>query len=429
MPAYLKQAPERPLGPSADVAERVGSILRDIEAAGAEGVRRYSKEVDGWDPPSFRLSNEEIATTCSRVPDDLRAHIDWAAAGVRRFAEAQLACIAPLETEMAPGVTLGHRHIPVASVGAYVPGGRYRLVSSALMSVMTAKVAGVRRVVAMSPPHEDGIYAPTVYAMEVAGADEIYALGGVQALGALAFGALDGLDPVDMVVGAGNDYVAEAKRQLFGRVGIDLLAGPTEILVIADDSARPRVVAIDLLSQAEHGPTSPAVLVTTSGRLGALVLEEIDGLLATWPTAEVTRSSWEAFGTVVVAGDVQEAVELSDAFAPEHLELQVADPGPYEARLTNYGSLFVGEWTTVTFGDKGIGTNHTLPTGGGARYTGGLWVGKFLKTVTFQTLTREASRSAATHASAISTAEGMHGHALSADLRLTTEDTGGPAGA
>ncbi|MBA3629823.1 MAG: histidinol dehydrogenase [Actinobacteria bacterium] len=421
MPVYLKEAPARPLGPSAEVIERVGSILRDIEASGPAAVRRYSKELDGWDPPSFRLSAWAVDQACSHVPDDLRAHIDWAADRVRRFAEAQRACLAPLEVEVGPGATLGHRHIPVASVGAYIPGGRYRLVSSALMSVLTAKVAGVHRVVAMSPPREDGVYAPTVYAMQIAGADEIYALGGVQALGAMAYGALEELEPVDMVVGAGNDYVAEAKRQLFGRVGIDLLAGPTEILVIADDSADPHVVAVDLLSQAEHGPTSPAVLVTISHRLGAEVLDEIDSLLRTWPTAEVTRSAWEAHGTVVVAGDVQEAVALSDAFAPEHLELQVTDPGLYEARLENYGSLFIGEATTVTFGDKGIGTNHTLPTGGAARYTGGLWVGKFLKTVTYQSLTPEASRSVAPHAAAISTAEGMHGHALSADLRHTAD--------
>ena len=424
MAVYLKEAPARPPGPSAEVAERVGLILRDIEANGEAAVRRYSQELDGWNPPSFKLTEASVARVCKQVPADLRAHIDWAAARIRRFAEAQLACMTPLEVEMEPGAFLGHRHMPVASAGAYVPGGRYRLVSSALMSVLTAKVAGVRRVVAMSPPRFDGVYAPTVYAMWAAGADEIYALGGVQALGAMAFGAVDGLDSVDMIVGAGNDYVAEAKRQLFGRVGIDLLAGPTEILVLADDAAHPYVVAVDLLSQAEHGPTSPAVLVTTSRQLGAQVLAEIDTLLSTWPTAEVTRSAWEAHGTVVVADDAQEAIALSDEFAPEHLELQVSEPALYETQLKNYGSMFVGEWTTVTFGDKGIGTNHTLPTGGAARYTGGLWVGKFLKTVTYQSLTPEASRAAAPHAAAISTAEGMGGHALSAELRRTLGGSG-----
>lgn len=422
MAVYLKGGPPRSLGPSADVVERVGSILRDIDASGASAVRRYSRELDGWDPPRFKLTSSEIADACNAVPVHLRAHIDWAAGQIRRFAEAQLASMTGVEIESGAGITLGHRHIPVDSVGAYIPGGRYRLVSSALMSVLTAKIAGVRRVVAMSPPGPDGIFAPTIYAMQTAGADEIYALGGVQALGAMAFGALEELDAVDMVVGAGNDYVAEAKRQLFGRVGIDLLAGPTEILVIADHSARPNVVAIDLLSQAEHGPTSPAVLVTISRELGSKVLGEIDRLLPVWPTAEVTRSAWEDHGTVVVARDDVEAVGLSDAFAPEHLELQVNDPGVYEARLRNYGSLFVGEWATVTFGDKGVGTNHTLPTGGAARYTGGLWVGKFLKTVTYQILTPDGSREVAPHAAAISSAEGMHGHALAADLRSTLDD-------
>ena len=266
-------------------------------------------------------------------------------------------------------MTLGHRHVPVGSVGAYVPGGRYKLVSSALMSVLTAKVAGVGRVVTMSAPSggEWGIHAPTVYAMRLGGADEIYALGGVQAMAAMALGALEGLAAVDMLVGAGNVYVAEAKRQLFGRVGIDLIAGPTEILVIADESARPRVVAVDLLGQAEHGPTSPAVLVTTSRKLGELVLVEVEDLLKKWPTADITAQAWRDFGTVVVAEGVEEAISLSDVFAPEHLELQVEDGSPYEEGLRNYGSLFVGEGTTVPFGDKYVGTNDTLPTSGAAR--------------------------------------------------------------
>ena len=422
MAEYLKGGPARSHGPSAEVVERVHSMLRDIEASGADAVHRYSRELDGWDPPSFELTPSEIAAASNRVTGDLRDHIDWAAGRVRRFAEAQLASMTGVEIEVGSGITLGHRHVPVASVGAYIPGGRYRLISSALMSVLTAKVAGVRRVVAMSPPGQDGVYPPTVYAMRAAGADEILALGGVQALGAVAFGALEGLAPVDMVVGAGNDYVAEAKRPLFGRVGIDLLAGPTEILVIADSSARAHIVAVDLLSQAEHGPTSPAVLVTPFRRFGVMVLDEIDSLLPKWPTGEVTRSAWNAHGTVVIADDDLEAVALSDSFAPEHLELQVRDPGFFEARLTNYGSLFVGEWATVTFGDKGIGTNHTLPTGGAARYTGGLWVGKFLKTLTYQRVTPEGSHEVAPHAAAISRAEARHGHALSADLRRSLDE-------
>jgi sulfopropanediol 3-dehydrogenase len=311
----------------------------------------------------------------------------------------------------------------VGSVGAYVPGGQYKLISSALMSVLTAKVAGVGRVVSMSAPSgEWGIHAPTIHAMRLGGVDEIYALGGVQAVAAMAYGALEGLEPVDMLVGAGNVYVAEAKRQLFGRVGIDLIAGPTEILVVADESARPRVVAVDLLGQAEHGPTSPAVLVTTSERLGELVISEIEGLLEDWPTAEVTRRAWRDYGTVVIAEGVEEAISLSDQFAPEHLELQVEDSVPYEEGLKNYGSLFVGEATTVPFGDKSVGTNHTLPTSGAARYTGGLWVGKFLKTLTYQRLTPEASRRMAVAAGEISRAEGMLGHAISAEIRLELED-------
>jgi sulfopropanediol 3-dehydrogenase len=357
------------------------------------------------------------------VDEELRGYLELAASQVRGFAEAQLQTLLPLDVEVGEGVTLGHRHVPVGSVGGYVPGGQYKLISSALMSVLTAKVAGVGRVVSMSAPSgEWGIHAPTIYAMRLAGVDEIYALGGVQAMAAMAYGALEGLEPVDMLVGAGNVYVAEAKRQLFGRVGIDLIAGPTEILVIADEGARPRVVAVDLLGQAEHGPTSPAVLVTTSQRLGELVLSEIVALLENWPTAEVTRRAWRDYGTVVVAEDVEEAIALSDGFAPEHLELQVEDSEPYEEGLSNYGSLFVGEGTTVPFGDKVVGTNHTLPTSGAARYTGGLWVGKFIKTLTYQRLTPEASRRMAVAAAGISRAEGMLGHAISAEIRLEMEE-------
>jgi sulfopropanediol 3-dehydrogenase len=308
-------------------------------------------------------------------------------------------------------------------VGAYVPGGRYKLISSALMSVLTAKVAGVERVVSMSAPDgKFGIHAPTIYAMTLAGVDEIYALGGVQAMAAMAFGAVEGLAPVDMIVGAGNAYVAEAKRQLFGRVGIDLLAGPTEILVIADETARPHVVAVDLLGQAEHGPTSPAILVTTSQKLGELVLSEIETLLKDWPTADIAGEAWKEFGTVVIAEDTGEAITLSDSYAPEHLEIQVEDSEPYEAELKNYGSLFVGEETTVPFGDKAVGTNHTLPTSGAARYTGGLWVGKFLKTLTYQRLTEGSSHQMAVASGGISRAEGLIGHAISSEIRLTINE-------
>jgi len=421
---YLKRGDEVSAEASLDVRRLVAEMLEDVEARGEEAVREYSEKLDGWNPESFRLSEEQIEGAAATIDDDLRRHLELAASQIRGFAEAQLETMRPLDVEIGDGVTLGHRHIPVGSVGTYVPGGRYKLVSSALMSVLTAKVAGVGRVVTMSAPSggEWGIHAPTIYAMRLGGADGIHALGGVQAMAAMAFGALEDMAPVDMLVGAGNVYVAEAKRQLFGRVGIDLIAGPTEILVIADESARPRVVAVDLLGQAEHGPTSPAVLVTTSHKLGELVLDEISSLLKTWPTADVTAQAWHDFGTVVVAENVAEAIALSDAFAPEHLELQVEDSGPYEEGLRNYGSLFVGENTTVPFGDKCVGTNHTLPTSGAARYTGGLWVGKYLKTLTYQKLTGEASRRMAVAAGAISRAENMPGHAISAEIRLEMEE-------
>ncbi len=418
MADYLKAGAPHGSGAPRDVRERVAELLEEIEAGGEPAVRRLSRELDGWDPPSFRLTRDQIDAGCERVEPELRRQIEEAAARIRAFAEAQLATLQPLEIELAPGAVLGHRHVPVAAVGAYIPGGRYRLVSSALMSVLVARVAGVRRIVAASPPHpEHGIHPPTLYALRLAGADEVLAIGGVQAMAALALGALEGLEPVDMLVGAGNAYVAEAKRQLVGRVGIDLLAGPTEILVIADESARPRVVAIDLLSQAEHGPTSPAVLVTTSRRLAERVLREVDDVLADWPTADVTRDAWQRHGSVVVAADRQEAVRLSDAFAPEHLELQVREPAWYEERLSSYGTLFVGEATTVTFGDKAVGTNHTLPTARAARYTGGLWVGSFLRTLTYQRLGEQEARRLAVLAGDLSRAEGMLGHAVAADIR------------
>ena len=423
MARYLKKGDEVTAEASREVTDRVAEILESVEAHGEDAVRDHSRRLDGWAPESFRLSEETIERASATVDEELRGYLELAASQVRGFAEAQLQTLLPLDVEVGEGVTLGHRHVPVGSVGAYVPGGQYKLISSALMSVLTAKVAGVGRVVSMSAPSgEWGIHAPTIYAMRLAGVDEIYALGGVQAMAAMAYGALEGLEPVSMLVGAGNVYVAEAKRQLFGRVGIDLIAGPTEILVIADEGARPRVVAVDLLGQAEHGPTSPAVLVTTSQRLGELVLSEIVALLENWPTAEVTRRAWRDYGTVVVAEDVEEAIALSDGFAPEHLELQVGDAAPYEGGLRNYGSLFVGEGTTVPFGDKVVGTNHTLPTSGAARYTGGLWVGKFIKTLTYQRLTPEASRRMAVAAAGISRAEGMLGHAISAEIRLEMEE-------
>ena len=421
MARYLKQGRDHVARPDPEVSRTVAAILEDIAARGEAAVREWSVELDGWDPPDFRVADTEIERAAAAVPAELAGHIDTAAAQIRGFAEAQRATLLDLETEIGDGVVLGHRHVPVGRVGAYIPGGRYKLISSALMSVLVAKIAGVERVTAATPAGPDGVPDATLYALRAAGADAVYAIGGVQAMGALTHGALPGLEPIDLLVGAGNAYVAEAKRQLFGIVGIDLLAGPTEILVIADETARPTVVAADLLGQAEHGPTSPALLVTPSERLGHAVLAEVDRLLAEWPTAEVAGIAWRELGSVVVADDNEEAVRLSDAFAPEHLELQVEDPDWYEARLRNYGTVFVGETTNVTFGDKAVGTNHTLPTALGARFTGGLWVGSFLKMLTFQRLSPEASRRLAVPAAAISRAEGLPGHAISAELRLDLE--------
>ena len=419
MPEYLKHGRETGTSTDAGVQARVSGMLADIAARGEAAVRDFSRTLDQHDPPSFRIDDDTVAMAMEQVDADLKAHIDAAHGYVEAFARAQLACLLPLEIEVAPGQVLGHRLVPVRSVGAYIPGGRYPLISSALMSILTAKVAGVERVVAMTAPTADGsIHPPTLYAMHTAGADEIHALGGVQAMGAMAYGALEGLEPVDMIVGAGNAYVAEAKRQLFGRVGIDLLAGPTEVLVIADDTADAHTVAVDLLAQAEHGPTSPAVLITTSRHLALQVMDAIPGILRSWPTGDVAGAAWHDLGVVAVVDSPAEAVELADAYASEHLQLQVADTLWYEDALRNYGTIFSGEETTVAFGDKAAGTNHTLPTNGAARYTGGLWVGSFIKVCTFQRLSPEASIRVGRHTSAISTAERMYGHAASADLRV-----------
>ncbi len=418
MADYLKRGRDHVAEPDPQVVQRVAEILADVKERGESAVREWSLELDRWNPESFVMGPEEIERACAAVAPELARHIDTAASQVGAFASAQRESLRDLDVEVGEGVRLGHRYVPVRRVGAYIPGGRYPLISSALMSILVAKVAGVEQVVAASPARDGSVHPPTLYAMRAAGVDVVLALGGVQALGALAYGALGGVEPVDMIVGAGNAYVAEAKRQLFGTVGIDLLAGPTEILVIADATARPTIVAADLLGQAEHGPTSPAVLVTVSRVLAEAVLSEIDRLLGEWPTAEVAGAAWRELGAVVVARDRNEAIALSDAFAPEHLELQVGDPAAYEARLRNYGTVFVGESTNVTFGDKVVGTNHTLPTALGARYTGGLWVGSFLKMLTRQELTARASRRLAEPAVAISRAEGLEGHAISAALRF-----------
>jgi sulfopropanediol 3-dehydrogenase len=420
MTEYLKHAPLYAAQASADVRRTVSEMLSTIERDGADAIRRYSAELDGWDPPSFIVDEAAITAAGDRVDGELREHIAFAQEQVRAFATAQRETMHDLEVQTLPGVTLGHRHIPVRTVGAYVPGGRYPMLASSFMTVIVPKVAGVEHVTACAPPQrEGGIHPAMLYAMATSGADAILALGGVQALAAMAFG-IEGLAGADMIVGAGNAYVAEAKRQLFGDVGIDLLAGPTEIAIIADGGADPTMVAADLLGQAEHGPTSPAVLITTSRELGQAVLSEVDELLSTWPTREVAGAAWEAHGQVALVDDLDAAMALSDEIAPEHLEVQVGEERLDDclAGLRNYGSLFLGREATVAYGDKAVGTNHVLPTMGAARYTGGLWVGKFLKTCTYQRLTEEGTRRIAPAVATISLAERFEGHALTATMRL-----------
>jgi sulfopropanediol 3-dehydrogenase len=420
MPEYLKHAPVLVPEASDEVKATVERMLRRIEAEGIEAVREYSRELDDWDPSSFVVDEERIATGIEKVPEELAEHIGFAQDQIRGFAERQLETLADLEVETQPGVILGHRHVPVGAVGAYVPGGRYPMLASAFMTVLVPKVAGVGRVVAAAPPWQgEGIHPAMLYSMHTSGADQIVCIGGVQALAMLALG-IGEVEAVDMLVGAGNQYVAEAKRQLFGRVGIDLLAGPTEILIIADETADPELVAADLLGQAEHGPTSPAILISTSRRLAADALTAVDRLLETWPTAEVAGTAWREHGNVVVVEDRDEAIALSDAYAPEHLEVQVAEPelDDYLDGLRNYGSLFLGSEATVTYSDKALGTNHVLPTGRAARYTGGLWVGKFLKTLTYQRLDSEGTRRISPAAAAIAEAEMFQGHAITARMRL-----------
>jgi sulfopropanediol 3-dehydrogenase len=415
--AEVVKAPAAPAGQvDAAVRRTVSEMLLRIERRGESAVREYSRTLDDWDPPSFLV--EPSADTAGAVPQELREHIAGAQQRVRGFARAQRETLRDLRVESEPGVVLGHRHLPVDAVGAYVPGGRYPMLASSFMTVLVAKVAGVRSVTACTPPwRRTGVQPAMLHAVATSGADAILCLGGVQGLAALAFG-LCGAEPVDMLVGAGNAYVAEAKRQLFGRVGIDLLAGPTEVLVIADEHADPELVAADLLGQAEHGPTSGAVLITTSPALAEAVGDQIDRLLRDLPTAAVAGTAWSRCGEILLAADADEAVRVADERAPEHLELQVADPDWYLHRLRAYGSLFMGEQATVAYGDKAVGTNHVLPTARAARYTGGLWVGKFLRTVTFQELTEEGTRRVAPAVAAISHAEGFAGHALTAELRL-----------
>ncbi len=402
----------------AKVRATVESILADIELRGDDAVRELSEKFDSWSPLSFRLSAEEIQTAIDQVPAQDLADIQFAQAQVRNFAQKQKACLNDLEIETLPGVVLGHRNIPVNSIGCYVPGGKYPMVASAHMSIVTAKVAGVKHITATAPPHEGGPHPAIVAAMHYGGADEILVLGGIQAVAAMALGT-QSISAVDMLVGPGNMFVAEAKRQLYGRVGIDLFAGPTETLVIADDSVDAELCAIDLLGQAEHGPTSPAVLLTNSETLAKDTMDEVVRQLEILPTAEIAAESWANYGQVVVCETVDEMVTEANNLAFEHVQVMTRDPDYFLEHLTNYGALFLGPRTNVSYGDKVIGTNHTLPTKGAARYTGGLWIGKFMKTCTYQrVLTDEASTMIGEYCSRLCAIEGFAGHGEQANARV-----------
>ncbi len=399
-------------------ASVVSEMLLDLERNGMAAVRKYSTQFDEWNPESFELTEKQIDQAISSLEQQIIEDTDFCQNNVRQFAQAQLTTLLPLEIETRPGVILGHRHIPVKSVGSYIPGGRYPMFGSAQMSIIPAKVAGVSSVIACTPPNKGkGYYPATINAMKKAGADRIFILGGVPALALMAFG-MGVVEPVDIICGAGNKYVAEAKRQLFGRCGIDLLAGPTEIMVIADDTADPALVACDLLGQAEHDPNSGIALICMSEAFAKACSEEVERQLEVLPTKEVAAVSWQHNGIITIAESIAEAIEISNDYAPEHLELHVANPNEYIDQLTNFGSLFIGEETTVAYGDKSIGTNHILPTSRAARYTGGLWVGKFLKTVTYQKMTPEASREIGEVTERQCQVENMLAHAITARVRV-----------
>ena len=400
------------------VRQTVEAILGDIEKRGDAAVRDLSRKFDGWDRPDFRLSQTEIDACVAQLSEQDLSDIAFAQTQVRNFAEAQKATMLELSIETLPGVTLGHRHVPIGAVGCYVPGGKYPLLASAHMSVLTAKVAGCGRVITCAPPFHGQAAPAIVAAQHMAGADEIYVLGGVQAIGAMAIGT-ESIAAVDMLVGPGNAYVAEAKRQLYGRVGIDLFAGPTETLVIADDTVDGEICATDLLGQAEHGPTSPAILLTISEKLAHDTMAEIDRLLAILPTGEVARKAWEDFGEIIVADSHEEMLRIADGIASEHVQVMTDRDMWYRDTMQNFGALFLGPRTNVAYGDKVIGTNHTLPTMKAARYTGGLWVGKFLKTCTWQVVeTDAASAMVGEYASRLSMLEGFAGHAEQGNIRV-----------
>jgi sulfopropanediol 3-dehydrogenase len=416
---FLKRAEKKPETGEADVQALVGGMIQEIETEGEAKVREYAKKLDRWEG-EIVVPKETIAEAASKVPQSLKDDIRFAHERVRAFAQAQRDSLLEFESELYPGLRTGQKLIPMTTAGCYVPGGRYAHVASAIMSITTAKVAGVKNAIACSPPRPGvGIHPAILYTMDVAGADQILAVGGVQGIAAMAFGLFTG-HPAEILVGPGNQYVAEAKRLLFGRVGIDLFAGPSEIAVIADDQADPSIVANDLVGQAEHGHNSPAWLITTSRALADKVTELMPGLIAALPEPNRAAAdlAWRDYGEIVLTDTREEAVKVSDEYAPEHLEVQCADLDWWLDNLANYGSLFLGEETTVSFGDKTSGPNHILPTRGAGRYTGGLSVGKFIKTVTYQRMTPEANREVAAVAARISRLEGMEGHARTSDVRL-----------
>lgn len=419
MARWLKEGIDPDIKQQTDTKVRgiVEGILKDIEDRGDTAVRDLSEKFDKWSPASYRMTREEIDACYDKITPKMLEDIKFAQEQVRNFAQIQRDSMKDVEVETLPGITLGHKNIPMNSVGCYIPGGKYPLIASAHMSVVTAKVAGVPRVIATAPPFQGAPHPAIVVAMDVAGADEIYTLGGVQGVGAMALGT-ETISPVDFIVGPGNAFVAEAKRQLFGRVGIDLFAGPTETLVIADESVDGELCAADLLGQAEHGPNSPAVLLTNSEQLAKDTLVAIEKQLEWLPTAEVASEAWREYGQIIVCDSYEEMVEVADDIASEHVQVMTKDPNYFLENMTNYGALFLGAETNVSYGDKVIGTNHTLPTMKAARYTGGLWVGKFIKTCTYQRVTEEASLMIGEYCSRLCDYEGFAGHKEQADIRV-----------
>ena len=420
--SYIKKGKQVDLIPEnqKQTQKIVEDILQDVQQRRDTAVRELSKKFDRWSPESFRLSEQQIQDILSGIPQKTLSDIKWAQSQVKRFAQIQKSALRDIEIETLPGVILGHKNIPVNVVGCYVPGGRYPMVASAHMSVLTAKVAGVKKVIACTPPDPKTGNPPaeTVAAMHFGGADEIYILGGIQSMAAMAYGCV-GMEKVDMIVGPGNQYVAEAKRQLFGQVGIDLLAGPTEVLIIADQAVDVEMVVTDLLGQAEHGPNSPAVLLTDNKTLVDQIEPEIQKQLMTLPTADMARKSWEDYGEIILVDTLEEMVQVADDIASEHVQVNTKNPDYFLQNMTNYGALFLGNRTNVAYGDKAIGTNHTLPTKKAARYTGGLWVGKFIKTCTYQKVTTDsASALVGGYCSRLCDIEGFMGHKAQADLRV-----------